>query len=89
MTMWIGKALALIPPHLRQDEGRFGVRLFLRTRTRIIVGPHQDDEEYVSFMESTGLPAELHRVGDLDDIACRVTPRTRRLLDLPRRGIPA
>ncbi len=76
MTIWIGTALSLVSPHLRQEKGTFGVN-FLRTRTTVVSGPHQDDEEfvlvYVVDKHGGGAESTLHRVADPDEIVHRVT----------------
>lgn len=43
---WITSALTLVPPHLRQERGTFGVNLF-RTHTDVVTKPHRDGEEYI------------------------------------------
>lgn len=43
---WIAGVLSLVPPEDRQREGTFGVNMF-RTRTHVVSGPHQDNEEWV------------------------------------------
>jgi 2OG-Fe dioxygenase len=76
MTEWIETALRLIPPHLRQVEGTFGVN-FLRTRTTVVSGPHQDDEEfvlvYVADKIGDGAETTLRAVDDPEEIVHRVT----------------
>jgi 2-oxoglutarate-Fe(II)-dependent dioxygenase family protein len=76
MTEWVRTVLALIPPHLRQDEGTFGVN-FLRTRTTVVSGPHHDQEEYVvvyvADKRGSGAETTLHSVDDPAKIVHRVT----------------
>lgn len=76
MSGWIRAALGLVPAHLRQVEGTFGVN-FLRTRTNIVSGPHQDDEEYVLIYvagkRGTGGESTLHPVGEPGRIHYRHT----------------
>jgi hypothetical protein len=43
---WIAGVLTLLPPEDRQPEGTFGINMF-RTRTHVVSGPHQDNEEWV------------------------------------------
>jgi hypothetical protein len=43
---WVAGVLSLVPPEDRQREGTFGVNMF-RTRTHVVSGPHQDNEEWV------------------------------------------
>lgn len=76
MAGWIRAVLGLVPAHLRQAEGTFGVN-FLRTRTNIVSGPHQDDEQYVLIYVAdkigTGGESTLHMVGEPDKILYRRT----------------
>ena len=76
MTTWVEAILSLIPPHLRQEDGTFGVN-FLRTRTNVVAGPHQDDEEYVVIYvadkHGTGAETTLHAIDDVDRIVYRHT----------------
>jgi hypothetical protein len=76
MTTWIRTVLGIVPPHLRQEEGTFGVN-FMRTRTTVVSGPHQDEEEYVLVYvvdkHGGGAETTLHRAGDPDDIVHRMT----------------
>jgi hypothetical protein len=76
MATWVSTALAVVPPHLRQEEGTFGVN-FLRTRTMVVSGPHQDEEEYVLVYvvdkHGGGAETTLHNVADPERVAYRVT----------------
>lgn len=76
MTSWIRAALTIVPPHLRQDEGTIGVN-FLRTRTTVVSGPHQDEEEYVLVYivnkHGGGAETTLHNVANPKEIVHRVT----------------
>ena len=76
MAGWIRSVLGLVPAHLRQAEGTFGVN-FLRTRTSIVSGPHQDEEQYVVIYVAgkigTGGESTLHTVGDPDQVLYRHT----------------
>jgi hypothetical protein len=76
MTGWVRMALTLIPPQLRQEDGTFGVN-FLRTRTKIVAGPHQDEEEfvlvYVADKQGAGAETTLHAVDDPAKVLFRVT----------------
>jgi len=76
METWIRQMLELIPPHLRQSEGTFGVN-FMRTRTTVVSGPHHDDEEYVivyvAGKSGEGAETTLHDVDDPAEVVHRVT----------------
>jgi hypothetical protein len=76
MRTWIETVLALVPSHLRQEDGTFGVNFF-RTRNTVVAGPHQDDEEYVLVyvVDKCGGGAEstLHNVADPEEIIYKVT----------------
>jgi hypothetical protein len=76
MTTWISTVLAMVPPYLRQEHGTFGVN-FLRTRTTVVSGPHQDDEEYVLVYvvdkHGGGAETTLHNVADPQEVVYRTT----------------
>jgi hypothetical protein len=76
METWVRAMIGLIPPHLRQAEGTFGVN-FMRTRTTVVSGPHHDDEEYVivyvADKHGEGAETTLHDVADPSKIIHRVT----------------
>jgi hypothetical protein len=76
MDLWIRVVLSAVPPYLRQERGTFGVNFF-RTRTTVVSGPHQDDEEFVVIyvVDKVGGGAEstLHRFNDPDDVVLRTT----------------
>jgi hypothetical protein len=76
MAEWVGTVLSLVPPHLRHEKGTFGINFF-RTRTTVVSGPHQDQEEfvvvYVVDKKGEGAETTLHSVGDPDEIVHRVT----------------
>jgi hypothetical protein len=76
MTEWIEAGLSLVPPHLRQEDGTFGIN-FLRTRTNVVSGPHQDDEEYVLIYVAdkfgTGAETTLHSIDSVEHIVYRHT----------------
>jgi hypothetical protein len=76
MTAWLEAAISLVPPHLRQEDGTFGVN-FLRTRTNVVSGAHQDDEEfvliYVADKRGTGAETTLHAIDDVDRVLLRHT----------------
>ncbi|GIE33981.1 hypothetical protein Ait01nite_070260 [Actinoplanes italicus] len=76
MEAWVRSAMTLVPPHLRHEDGTFGVN-FLRTRTNVVSGPHQDEEEYVMVYvadkHADGAETTLHAVDDPARIVYRVT----------------
>jgi hypothetical protein len=75
MTGWARTVLTLIPSQLRQEEGTFGVN-FLRTRTKVVSGPHHDEEEfvlvYVVAKQGDGAETTLHAVDDPGRVLYRV-----------------
>ncbi|GAA0900273.1 2OG-Fe dioxygenase family protein [Virgisporangium ochraceum] len=76
MDLWIRTVLSAVPPYLRQERGTFGINFF-RTRTTVVAGPHQDDEEFVVIyvVDKVGGGAEstLHRFNDPDEVVFRRT----------------
>lgn len=65
VARWVSVILHLVPPHQRYLQGTFGVNL-LRTRHKIVSGPHQDDENicvvYVLDKVGSGAQTRLHPV---------------------------
>lgn len=80
---WIAGVLSLVPPEERQRQGTFGVNMF-RTRTHVVSGPHQDDEEWVIIAvlanNADGARTSLLPVDDPGTPALETTLRPGRLL---------